>query len=57
MHWPDPSRFKRAQRDFDQVLLDLGLASSRAIQERNSVAPSRRAIRLINFDRAHATAV
>ena len=48
------ARFKRAQRDFDQVLLDLELASPRAIQERNAVAPSRQAIRLIDFDRAHA---
>ena len=50
------SRFKRAQRDFDQVLLDLGLASPRAIQERNSVVSSPRKIRMINFDRAHASA-
>ena len=50
------ARFKRAQRDFDQVLLDLALASPQAIQQRNSVAPSRRSIRLIDFDQAHATA-
>ena len=50
------ARFKRAQREFDQVLLDLALASPQAIQQRNSVAPSRRAIRLIDFDRAHAAA-
>lgn len=51
------ARFKRAQREFDQVLLDLELASPRAIQARNSVAPSRQAIQLIDFDRAHAAAV
>jgi hypothetical protein len=50
------ARFKRAQREFDQVLLDLELASPRAIQERNSIVPSRQAIRLIDFDRAHAAA-
>lgn len=50
------ARFKRAQREFDQVLLDLALASPQAIQQRNSVAPSRRAIRLIDFDQAHAAA-
>jgi hypothetical protein len=50
------ARFKRAQREFDQVLLDLGLASPQAIQQRNSVAPSRRIIRLIDFDQAHAAA-
>lgn len=50
------ARFKRAQREFDQVLLDLALASPQAIQQRNSVAPSRRAIRLIDFDQAHTAA-
>ena len=50
------ARFKRAQREFDQVLLDLGLASPHAIQQRNSVVPSRRIIRLIDFDQAHAAA-
>lgn len=51
------ARFKRAQREFDRVLLDLGLASPSAIQARNSIAPSRRAVRLIDFDRAHAPTV
>ena len=50
------ARFKRAQREFDQVVLDLQLASPDAIQERNSLVNSRQAIRLIDFDRAHATA-
>lgn len=50
------ARFKRAQREFDQVLLDLELASPPAIQARNSLVPSRQAIRLIDFDRAHAAA-
>lgn len=50
------TRFKWAQREFDQVLLDLGLASPQAIQQRNSVALSRNAIRLLDFDQAHATA-
>lgn len=48
------ARFKRAQREFDQVLLDLDLASPRGIQARNSIAASRQSIRLIDFDRAHA---
>jgi hypothetical protein len=51
------ARFKRAQREFDQVLLDLELASPHAIQARNSVVPSRQAIQLIDFDRAHAAPV
>ena len=41
------ARFKRAQREFDQVLLDLQLASPDLIQERNSLVPSRQAIRLV----------
>ncbi len=49
------ARFKRAQREFDQVVLDLQLASPDAIQERNSLVNSHQAIRLIDFDRAHAT--
>ena len=59
-HFKTPAqvaRFKRAQREFDQVLLDLELASPHAIQARNSVVPSRRSIQLIDFDRAHAAAV
>ena len=50
------ARFKRAQREFDQVLLDLALASPQAIQQRNSIASPRLAVRMINFDLAHATA-
>ena len=30
-------RFKRQQREFDQVILDLNLADSKAIEERNSI--------------------
>ena len=59
-HFKTPAqvaRFKRAQREFDQVLLDLELASPYAIQARNSVVPSLRSIPLIDFDRAHAAAV
>lgn len=51
------ARFKRSQREFDQVLLDLALASPQAIQQRNSVVSPRRGIRMIDFDQAHATAV
>ncbi len=50
------ARFKRVQREFDQVILDLQLATPAAIQNRNSLVPSRDAVRLIDFDRAHATA-
>ena len=50
------ARFKRAQREFDQVILDLQLATPAAIQNRNSLVPSGEAVRLVNFDSAHATA-
>jgi hypothetical protein len=50
------ARFKRSQREFDQVVLDLQLATPVAIQNRNSLVSSRQAVRLIDFDRAHAAA-
>ncbi len=50
------SRFKRAQREFDQVVLDLNLETPTAVQNRNSLVPSHQSVRLIDFDRAHATA-
>lgn len=50
------ARFKRAQREFDQVLLDLALVSPKAIQERNSVASASRSIGRIDFHSAHASA-
>lgn len=50
------ARFKRAQREFDQVVLDLNLASPESVQARNSLVPSRDAIRMIDFDSAHAAA-
>ena len=49
------ARFKRAQREFDQVLLDLALASPQVIQQRNSVASPKQAVRMVNFDLAHAS--
>jgi hypothetical protein len=50
------ARFKRAQREFDQVILDLQLATPTAIQDRNSLVSSRQIIRVTDFDQAHATA-
>lgn len=47
------SRFKRSQREFDQVLLDLELATPEAIQELNSLVSGRKTIRLVDFDKAH----
>ncbi len=51
------SRFKRAQREFDQVLLDLQIATSAEVQARNSIAPGNRPIRLLNFASAHAASI
>ena len=47
------SRFKRSQREFDQVLLDLELVTPQAIQQRHSLVSARATIRLIDFDKVH----
>ena len=47
------ARFKRTQREFDQVVLDLKLETPAMIQSRNSLVPAQK-VRLIDFDRAHA---
>lgn len=39
------SRFKRAQREFDRVLLDLKIATPAEIQARNSIVPAHRPVR------------
>ena len=44
------ARFKREQREFDQVVLDLQLATPAAVQQRNSIVPVRRAIRILELD-------
>jgi hypothetical protein len=49
------SRFKREQREFDQVILDLGIVAPMEIEERNSIAHPDQRIRLIGFENAHAT--
>jgi hypothetical protein len=48
------ARFKRAQREFDRVVLDLQLATPQEVQARNSVVPVHQRVRLIDFDQAHA---
>ncbi|MGH8019736.1 MAG: hypothetical protein ACREIA_15935 [Opitutaceae bacterium] len=48
------ARFKRAQREFDRVVLDLNLARPADVQARNSIASPTRPIRILEFDRAHA---
>jgi len=49
------ARFKRAQREFDQIVLDLNLETPAAIQKRNSLVPSHLSVRMVDFDRAHGT--
>jgi hypothetical protein len=49
-------RFKRAQREFDQVVLDLGLAQPTEVQQRNSLAPTAQPIRILELERTHAAA-
>ncbi|MBS0630321.1 MAG: hypothetical protein JSS11_00275 [Verrucomicrobia bacterium] len=49
-------RFKREQRDFDRVLMDLQLAAPSEIQARNSLVRSDQPVRMIDFARAHAKA-
>jgi len=48
------ARFKRSQREFDRALLEMALATPQEIQRSNSLVPSRQAIRILNFDQAHA---
>lgn len=50
------ARFKRAQREFDQVVLELQLVAPQEVQARNSIAAHRRPV-LLNFDRAHASSL
>lgn len=50
------ARFKRAQREFDQVVLEMQLVAPQEVQARNSIAAQRRPV-LLNFDRAHAPSV
>lgn len=47
------ARFKRAQREFDRVVLDLNVAQPADIQTRNSIASSKRPIRILEFESAH----
>jgi len=50
------ARFKRTQREFDSVVLELQLATPAAVQNRNSIVPMSETVRLVDFDAAHATA-
>ena len=48
------ARFKRAQREFDDVLLAMQLASPGALQSRNSIVASHCKIRILELEQNHA---
>jgi hypothetical protein len=50
------ARFKRSQREFDQVVLDLQLVAPADVQARNSIVAPGQRVQLLSFDRAHASA-
>lgn len=43
------ARFKRAQREFDRVVQELNVAAPEHVQARNTLVPSPRSIRVLNF--------
>lgn len=49
------SRYKRSQRELDQLLLDLNLASPRSIQKRNSIVPPRKRISVFELEKGNAS--
>ena len=50
------ARFKREQRAFDRVVMDLQLADPSIIQQRNSIVPTLRRIQILELNHSHATA-
>lgn len=48
------ARFKRAQREHDQILLELGLTKPEDVQIKNSLSKSPQTVRILNFATAHA---
>ena len=48
------ARFKRAQREFDHVLVALQLDSPAAVQSRNSIVAPRCKIRILELEHGHA---
>lgn len=47
------ARFKRAQREHDRLLLELGLTQPAEVQAKNSLTRSPQSIRVLNFATAH----
>lgn len=50
------ARFKRSQREFDQVLLDLQLATPAAVQACNSIVSAHCTMRVLELERSCAQA-
>lgn len=48
------ARVKRAHREHDQLMIDLGLTQPAAVQAKNSLSKSNQSIRILNFATAHA---
>lgn len=48
------ARFKRAQREHDRLLLELGLTNPEDVQAKNSLTKSSQSVRILNFATAHA---
>ena len=49
------ARFKRSQREFDQVLLDLNLVSPEAIESKNSIVSPGCKLRVFELERSNAS--
>ncbi len=43
------ARFKRAQREFNDLVQELNIAAPAVVQERNSLVPAKRAVRVLAF--------
>ncbi len=48
-------RFKKEQREFDQLMLDLGLTSADAVEASNSVVSPGANIQVVGFGERHGT--
>ena len=49
------ARFKRSQREFDQVLLDLNLVSNEGMESLNSIVSPNCKLRVFELERSNAT--
>ena len=49
------ARFKREQRAFDRVVMDLQLADPSTIQQHNSIVSARHSVQILELNHSHAT--